>query len=168
MAMVLKAITDQRSPGVRRKGEIVMGSGFFWPQAMSLVELGEGGVDGELPPSEEPKAETEPFPGRIKAPADLFNHSNFVERSCWGMASARGLSSLLETEEKGGRGSEPSWQSTPINPASTSFPSRRNLARAAEAAAGVGGAVKPRAPEIPRVSPNPPPPHNALPTLGQS
>lgn len=145
-----------------------MGSGFFWPQATGLVELGEGGgVVGELPPSEEPKAETEPFPGRIKAPADPFNHSNFVERSCWGMASARGLSSLLETEEKGGRGSEPSWQSTPINPASTSFPFRRNLARAAEAAARVGGSVKrpgkqipvPRAPEIPRVSPNPPPPH---------
>lgn len=45
MAMVLKAITDQSSPGVRRKGEIVMGSGFFWPQAMGLAGLGEGGVD---------------------------------------------------------------------------------------------------------------------------
>lgn len=43
MAMVLKAITDQSSPGVRRKGEIVMGSGFFWPQAMGLAGLGEEG-----------------------------------------------------------------------------------------------------------------------------
>lgn len=75
MAMLLKATTDQSSSGVRRKREMVMGSGFFWPQAMSLVGPGEGGVDikpGSCHLLKDQQQELSYFLGRMQAPADPF------------------------------------------------------------------------------------------------
>lgn len=67
MAMVLKATTDQSSPGVRRKGEMVMGDlASFGPKPWVSWGLGEGAVDskpGSCHLLKNPRQEHERFPG---------------------------------------------------------------------------------------------------------